>query len=211
MEYRVNLNSGLFAFRGVPARSATFMSGNSPETYAPWGSRPGLSYGVSGSVMYVGKTGFLAGADLGYERTRSRIAIDRIGLVGVYSSFSYAAEGETYFRQEALVLYPHLGYRMQLKPIQLDILIGLDLARYLSASEKGKAVAENGRNYFSDSKQKVVALDCRPRAQIAVNYRRISLYGGYSIGITNYNVEWAGGQNELYSGYLRFGASYLIH
>ncbi len=81
-EISLNVNSGLFSFSGESAESVSSINYDLREedgyTNNPYGSKAGLSYGLSASVTRIFKSNSLIGIDLGYELLRSKVNIDRI-------------------------------------------------------------------------------------------------------------------------------------
>jgi hypothetical protein len=217
-EYRISLNSGLFSFKGKSAASTSYISfGESlitPYTNNPYGSQKGLCYGLSGNVKRVTKKNIIFGIDLGYERLRSQIAINRIDYITTpVSSYRalFSATGKTFLNYDFLNCQPFVGYRVHLKPLSFDITGGVDIGRCLKAMEKGSAEAINGITYKTSVDRKTIKTDIRPRVQLSADYHQFGVYAGYSYGQVNYKTGYDGGVNESYSRILRFGVSYRLH
>ena len=171
-EFRIALNSGLFSFTGQSAETETFInySGatNSAYTNNPYGSKNGLCYGLSANFKKVNKNNLVLGFDLGYEILRSKITVNSvIGNSGIVY-YNYTATGQTFLNYRFVNLNPQIGYRLTSKKISFDILLGLDIAYCLNATEKGNATA-NGREFTTSIDRKTINTDIRPRFQISTN------------------------------------------
>ena len=211
-EVNVNLNSGLFSFTGESATSTSWINSISEEdgyTNTPYGSRGGLSYGVSASLTQVYKSNLIIGADLGYEMLRSRVKITRVSA-STEGNMPLAADGRTYLNNSFINLFPKIGYRLSLAKISIDLSAGMDIAYCLSAQEKGYAEAGT-REYNTARDRKTINTDIRPRVQANVSTGKYGAYVGYSRGIRNYKSDFVGGTNEAYSRLVRFGLTYRIN
>lgn len=214
-ELRIALNSGLFSFSGESAQSNTFINysdqNNSGYTNNPFGSKNGLSYGLSGNVRRVTKRNFIIGFDLGYERLSSKILIKEVAGFTGNTTYQYNASGQTYLNYNFINLNPYLGHRFNLKQISIDATGGFELGYCLSANEKGSAKDANGKEYRTSIERKTIDLDVRPRIQLAVNYQKAGIYAGYSYGFSNYKREYVGGINECRARMVRFGITYQLN
>jgi hypothetical protein len=212
-EFRVVMNSGLFSFTGKSAEAVSSINyaeaPNSAYTNNPYGSQQGLCYGISGNLKRVSKGNFLFGLDLGYERLRSKIAINLINGYDGISSYQYNADGRTFLNFNFINLQPFAGYRFAIKPVEFDFTGGLDLGYCLQARESGSATATNGVTYETSRDRKTISMDIRPRLQLSADYKRFGVYVGYSFGLANYKSGYIGGTNECYSRLLRFGVTWL--
>lgn len=213
-EYSINLNSGLFSFKGRSSESVTFINYaerlSTPYTNNPYGSKNGLCYGISANVKRLVIKHIIFGIDLGYERLRSQIAINSIADYTSTTTLSYDAKGKTFLNYDFLNVEPFVGYRINLKPVSVDLTGGVDIGRCLQAKEKGSADATNGLTYKTTVDRKTIKTDVRPRIQLAANYNRFGVYMGYSFGWANYKTGYVGGVNESYARIFRFGATYRL-
>jgi hypothetical protein len=212
-EFRIALNSGLFSFSGQSAEAETFINYSpfsSSYTNNPYGSKNGLCYGISANLKRINKTNLILGLDLGYEILRSKIRvnsiIDNSGIV----YYNYSANGQTFLNYGFINLSPQFGYRLNTKKVSIDLLVGLDFAFCLSATEKGNATTTNGKEFTTSVDRKTLNTDIRPRFQVSTNYKKMGAYLGYSLGLANYKSGYAGGTNECYARLFRFGLTYQI-
>ena len=216
-EFRVQLNSGFFSFRGNgSSQSSHILCTNeqlsSGYTNNPYGSKMGSSIGVSANLTRTSKHKFLYGTDIGFEIVRSKTDIQSVST----NSTSYSATGETFLVNKFINLYPYLGYRLINKKTKLDFTGGLDVAFCLQSKEKGTAIAYNGTSgilFNTSIDRKTINTDFRPRFQIAASYKKMGMYAGYSLGLKNYLSDVLGFPKvyEAYSNYLRLGLTYQIH
>jgi len=219
MEYRLSFNSGLFSFAGKSSGSTTFInsyimnSSNALNAYTnnPYGSKNGLCYGLSANVKRVTKINVVYGVDLGYEMLRSKTTVD-----GVYDHNGVAlinltpASGKAYLDFSFINIQPFAGYRFEIKPVHIDLTAGVDIARCLSAKEKGNAETTTGLAYNTSVDRKTITTDIRPRVQLAADYKKFGAYVGFSLGQVNYMKDYVGGTNENYSRIFRFGITYRL-
>ena len=100
MEYGCSLNSGLFSYSGQSSVGTSFINiyDNTKTGYTnnPYGSKSGLSYGLSFNIKRITKINFIYGLDIGLESLRSRVSINEVfGYIPTvpYQSF---APGQTF-------------------------------------------------------------------------------------------------------------------
>ena len=210
-EFRVSLNSGLFSFAGKSAESVTFI--NYSERFGrgytnnPYGSRGGLSIGLSGNFKRISTNNSIIGLDLGYELLRSKVKID--GIFGDGESIS--SKGKTFLNSNFINLHPFMGYRLPVNKLNIDFIGGLDIAYCLSSQENGSATASDGTKYKTSVDRENIHFDIRPRIQIAANYEKAGIYIGYSLGLADYMAEYIGGTiDRCYASFLRFGLTYQL-
>lgn len=207
-EVRVNLNSGLFYYGGDGAESVSRINGSS-YTNNPYGSRGGLSYGLSLDTRKITKKHFIYGADLGYEMLRSKVKLE-------YTEFeldvSYHYEGKTFLNTSFINLYPYIGGRFKLAGKPLDIIGGIDMAYVLSAREEAEARSTDQAQFQVEVSRdrKNIKTDLRPRLQISTAFNKVGLYFGYSHGLRNYQRSMLGSNPHTYSRMMRAGLSYQL-
>ena len=212
-DYLLQLNTGLFYFSGPSAESTETINYNLDKedgyTNNPYGSRPGLSYGLSGRVSRITAKGFRLGVGLGYEILRSRIKINQVWQYSGVNNEAVVADGKTNINLQFINLFPSLGYRVLMGNYQLDIDGGLDIGYCLQAKEQGRAESEAGI-YETERDRKTINLDLRPRVQAGISKNRLGVYLAYSKGLSNYRAGFEGGTNEASSNLLRFGLQYRL-
>jgi hypothetical protein len=212
-EYIIAFNSGLFSFSGNTAASETFINYNpgiSTYTNNPYGSKNGFCYGISANLKRINKNNLVLGLDLGYEILRSKITVNSVaGDYGIVNN-NNSAIGKTFLNFGFVNINPQLGYRLINKHVSVDLLVGLDFAFCLTATEKGSATTTNGKKFTTTIDRKTIKSEIRPRFQVATNYKKMGAYVGYSLGMANYMYGYVGGKPECYARLIRFGLTYQI-
>jgi hemolysin activation/secretion protein len=214
-ETRIIFNSGLFSFSGQSAEGATFVNYNattkSGYTNNSYGSNKALCYGFSLQRNHITSWNFIFGFDLGYELLRSKILIDEVADYDGTSNINYPATGKAFLNFGFLNFFPHVGFRIKAKNISFDITGGFELALKLKSWESGGAKASDGTEIVTSTNNAHSNLfDFRRRIQLAVNYKRISPYIGYSVGLVNYSNS-SGGANDAFARMLRIGIAYKLN
>lgn len=207
-EIRANLNSGFYSFRGDGAESVSRISGTT-YTNNPYGSKGGLSYGLSFNARRVAKSNFIFGADLGYEMLRSKVDLKYFDVIGdIASDF----EGRTYLNTSFINLFPYMGRRFTVSKQTFDLVGGLDVGYVLSSREKGSARSIDNAQFEIETSvdRKNVKSDFRPRIQLSTDVGKIGFYVGYAHGLKNYTANYDGMNRETYSRMWRIGLSYRL-
>ena len=208
LEVSASLNSGFYSYRGSGATSVSRINFAS-YTNNPYGSKGGLSYGLSLNIRKVNKSNFIFGADLGYEMLRSKVKLDYSDVIGdIASDF----EGRTYLNTSFINLFPYLGGRFNVNKQTFDLVGGLDIAYILSAKEKGDAKSiDNAQFHIQTSRdRKNMEMDLRPRIQLSTEFGKMGLYAGYAHGVRNYSSGLIGMTIETYSRMGRIGVTYRL-
>lgn len=210
-EFSVSLNSGLFSFRGTSTVKSSSYYISAEYNYPLYGSKDGLSYGVSMAIKRVTNTKILVGLDAGYEMLRSKVAIDAI-TYAPYSSSLTPARGQTYLNNSFINLFPYSGYRFSCSNnFDIDLTGGIDFGFCTNSTEKSKVKDANGKKYKSSIDRKTINTDIRPRVQITTYYKNFGVYAGYSLGLVNYKSGYIGGTNDAYSNLIRFGLTFRLN
>lgn len=208
LQIHANLNSGLYSFHG---RGTTAVSRINGTTYTnnPYGTKGGLSYGLSLDVKKITKSKFIYGADLGYEMLRSKVKLDYTDVIGdIASSFA----GRTYLNTSFINLFPFLGGRLNAGGQAFDLVAGMDIGYVLRAREDGDAKSTDNAQFHIETSRdrKELNTDFRPRIQLSTSFDRVGGYIGYSYGLKSYLGGMIGSSTEAYSRMLRFGLSYRL-
>jgi hypothetical protein len=228
IEFSVQANSGLFHYGGKSAVAESYIHQGpfklSNYTNNPYGNKNGFGYGVGLQGQFVSKSGFIAGLQAGYEVLKSKVDIN--GVLLYYTSYDYLpsasliaplpfdAKGETYLKNKFINVSPYVGYRINLKKVNLDLMPGIDLGFGLSTYEKGKATTTEGSNTTvqTDLKRDKAPTDIRLKFGAALIYNRFGLTTSYAHGFTNYQSNIIGDTNfEAHSELMRFGVSYRLN
>ncbi|MGZ3756098.1 MAG: hypothetical protein ACXVAY_16750 [Mucilaginibacter sp.] len=227
VELSVVANTGLFNYTGPSTATNSFITqsndynGNSANyTNNPYGNRKAWSYEVALQAQYVARSGFIIGLQTGYDILRSKTEI-----TGVYPMYYYtglgnfyfiqpvpvAATGQSYLQDKFINLNPYLGYRFNLKKIQLDIMPGADIGFNISSYDKGKATSSYDMVYWTNLKRPNAPTDVRLKMGIAAYYKRFGVNANYAYGLTNYEKNMIGDAvYDAKSRLIRFGISYRI-
>lgn len=207
-EYGFSLNSGLFSYYGdTPGTSSIIEineSFNTVYTINPYGTKSGLSIGLSAFFQDISENGFIWGFEGGYDLLKSKINIDKVHEVGFVVN-EYDAKGETQLESQFLKLFPYLGYRMNLGKMNVDVNLGIEMGYCLKMMEKGEATDFRDWEYTTLVDRRTINFDYGPRVQVDLWYNDVGLHVGYSIGLANYLAEQDGANMSAYSNYMRFG------
>lgn len=208
-EYSFHLNSGGSAYRGPSAESASAinLSDTNIASYTnnPYGKQLGFSYGLAGQVQRVTRKHMLVGMQAGYEVLQSRVSIANISSRG----FNTATTGHTTLANQFINAHPFLGYRVALNAVAIDLTAGPELGFLRRSHEEGKATAQ-GQTYTTDLDRTHPNTDVRVRLNLAAYYKHVGLTLGYSRGLTDYQGNYVGGLNGVYSQVFRAGLAYRI-
>lgn len=209
-EIRANLNSGLYSYVGPGTESVSRIN-SATYTNNPYGSKGGLSYGLSFNARGVTEHHFIYGADLGYEMLRSRVKLEYQDVIGDISS---SFKGNTYLNNSFINLFPYLGGRFLVNKRTFDLVGGMDIGYILSSTEKGDAKStDNAAFHIQTSVDRLNRKsDLRPRIQLSTEFKHgVGVYIAYSQGIRNYQEKvLGGGAHDTYSRMWRLGISYLL-
>jgi hypothetical protein len=212
-EVRISLNSGLFSFTGESAEKTSWINYDDRNkrgyTNNPYGSRSGFSYGASVNVKQIVKRRLIAGLDLGYEILRSKISINGISGYTGTSTYQIDATGQTFLSSNSINLNPFIGYRMNIKKVNIDLTGGFDFAFINKINESGEAKADN-LVYHTDVDRQTIKRDTRPRLQVSADYKRFGISLGKSFGLANYTEGRIGGTNLCYARITRLGFTYKL-
>jgi len=220
LEVTAGAYSGLFRYSGKSAESASAINasttsfGSYSYTNNPYGNKTGVGFGLSAQGQLVGKGGFIIGLQAAYEQLKSKISIDHVNISDPISSApatSVEATGSTALKNNIINLNPHLGYRISLTKVKLDILAGADLGFINNTRENGSAKGSNGTTYTTDVDRTTITEDFRLRVGIAASVNKFSLNASYANGISNYMGGYiGGGSHNAHSKVIRIGIAYRI-
>ncbi|MFI5139768.1 MAG: hypothetical protein ACHQIM_18240 [Sphingobacteriales bacterium] len=223
IEVSLGANSGLFHYSGNGTTSSSFINGGqTPLTGGypnyTWGNQNGFSYGANIQAQHVAKWGFIAGLQAGYDVLRSEAVI-----TGVYHEanaytnnailINTPVKGTSVVQDQFINANPYLGYRLPLKKIKIDLLLGIDLGFGVNSFEKSRSVAADGTVYQTNVNYGKGAFEPRNRFGLAVSYKRFGITASYAHGIINHS---SGLMNDspiifyAYSELVRFGLIYRI-
>lgn len=211
---------GLFNFGGKSAESTSFVNYyngvSDGYTNSPYGSRVGTGFALGGRVQRVGSRNGLITLDLGYEWLRSRTNITELYYSpNPFSSYrsAYPAEGSTALQTQNLTAFLSVGHRFQCGAVEVDALVGPELAYVFGFREKGSGTygSGSGTAWTTDRRQRAFnRFDARLQADVTAWYHRMGANVSYSYGMINYQSGLKGGSPEVYSRTLRLGLAYRL-
>lgn len=150
---------------------------------------------------------FLAGLDVGYENLRTKT-----NTTAYFESAMISTEGHSILHGHFITLNPFVGVRLPAGWYSFDLQAGVDLQKLLSDGfkEKGVFMHSEGYEIRFEGDRSFIRQEIRPRFQVTVNYQKMSLYCGYSLGVLNYYGDYIGGNPEARMNTLRFGLQYRV-
>lgn len=214
-EFSVHIISGLFNYHGSGANSESFIdkaSNGIGSNYVnnPYGTKPTYSYGVAVQVQCVTPVRLLWGMQAGYENLRSSVDLYQDNhLPYTFYTVPPTVAGYNILSSDVFNFNPFLGYRIKLKQVSVDAVIGLDVAVGFSTHQKGQTKADDGSTDYVDlswGKE----LDPTYRFELKASYRRYGISTGYNYGVFNYNGRSLGASSQVFSRMMRMGISYKI-
>jgi hypothetical protein len=218
-EYSINLNTGLFRFKGKDAAIASYLVEKSDRslnyTDKPFGTQQQTSYGVAGQLQYISKSKIIMGLQGGYDLLRSKVGLYQpqhivYAVSLAYYNYPTPITGSTTSVNSYLNLNPFIGYRIVAKAFNIDLKPGLDVAFGLHSHEKGEALADDKTTVKTDLDRDKPVNDLRLRLDITAYFKNMGLTAGYSSGLNNLNSQANADVNDLHSQLLRFGLSFRL-
>jgi len=228
IEISVQAYSGLFHYagNGTASTSAIIQSTTPGQDYTnnPYGNKNAFSYGMGIQAQHVGKSGFIAGLQAGYEILRSKVVINDYKsdyytiypFYGLGALFPYQVKGSSFLQDQSINLSPYVGYRLKFKKTSIDLLPGVDIAFNLSSYDKGKATltyppsTQVEDTYQTNYKRPDAPTDVRIKFGGALNYKRVAFTASYAHGLINYDKNVTGGDYNAHSELIRFGIAYKL-
>jgi len=213
-EVSILANSALFHYSGNGTTSASFINYaqppfNSYPNYS-FGNKNGLSYGAGIQAQYVAKCGFIAGLQAGYDVLRSKAditAVDGATILPFPDTFSSSTpvKGSSVVQNEFINLNPFVGYRLPIKKINIDLLIGLDLPFGVGSYEKSSSTAADGTVYKTDVNYGKGGFDLRDRFGITISYHRYGITASYAHGLINHSADLLDDSPTVYEAHINWG------
>jgi hypothetical protein len=193
IEFSGRATAGFSEFRGDNAtKTTTVVSTGSNGTESsravnPYGKKLGVGAGVSLRAQRVGKAGLLTAFDLGFDWMNARTDVNYIYYNTATSSYSRTASGLVHLYTPSITAFVGVGWRLRGEKLELDGLVGPELAYVLNATEKGSGASDTNGGWSSDV-QRVPdnRLDFRLRGDLTVWRSRVGLTASYSYGFANY-------------------------
>jgi hypothetical protein len=209
--------AGLMQFGGASAVGTSFVNYATDYGYtnSPYGSKLGTGFALGGRVQRVGGKGGLLVLDLGYESLRSRTAVTSVfyssSMLSSYVA-TYSANGSTNLQSQALTALLGLGHRFSVGNVEVDAVVGPELAYITSLREKGSGTYDGGKTWTTSLERGSRAvLDPRLRADATVWCHQFGFSASYSYGFRNYLGGMLGGASpEAYARVLRLGLAYRL-
>ena len=210
-EFKIAFNANLSAFNRDAVKesySDAYTTSVNPHCYThnPYGSSYRLGYGASAGASYIFKNNRLVGLDAGYEVFKSRVAVNETLEITDSVDIPHFGKGESILTTNIINLFPHAGYRFKGAAVNVDLLLGADVGFVLSSKAKGEVDASDGAKFYPSRNMKSINTDLRPRLQLAVDYKKLGIYAGYSLGLADYKKDQ--GQKKASLRIIRFGITY---
>jgi len=210
-ELNLNTYTGLFSFRGNGSTSNSWITAYTPAirsdyTINPYGKKSSFSYAFELQGQQISTRKNIRGLGIGFGALKSKVGIDTVNG-GDIVYFQHAANGRTVLKNTFITLNPFVGHRYSYRRMNFDLLAGVDLAFCLKSKEVGQATTNNKEYITVENNKTKPLVDFRPRIQLKTQINKFGFLAGYSLGLTNYQV-----QNNLkaYSSFLRLGLSFQL-
>jgi hypothetical protein len=216
IEYSGRANATYSRFNGTNAVSNSTVNYNTSagseesRTTNPFGKKYGWGAGASVRAQRVGKAGLLTAFDLGYDFLNSRTDINYIYYNN--GSNSRAATGITHLYTQTISAFAGVGWRLRGEKMELDALVGPELAYVLTAREKGEGASDVNGNWHTDLTRSMAnSLDFRLRGDLTIWRGSVGLAASYDYGFTNYEPATTSVSSpEAYARQYRVGLAYRL-
>lgn len=193
IEFSGRATAGFSEFRGNNATTTTTIvstSSNGSESNRavnPYGKKLGVGGGISLRAQRVGKAGLLTAFDLGFDLLNARTNVNYIYYNSSANNYGRPASGLVHLYTPSAMAFAGVGWRLRGEKLELDGLVGPELAYGLNATEKGSGSSDTNGGWRS-SVQRVPAnrLDFRLRGDLTVWRSHVGLTASYSSGFANY-------------------------
>ncbi len=192
VEFSGRATAGFSEFRGSNAVTTTtvnYTTANAENSRAvnPFGKQLGAGGGLSLRAQRVGKIGLLTAFDLGYDLMQARTTVNYLNYSSTVVNYGRTATGITHLYTQAATAFAGVGWRLgQDKKLQLDALVGPELAYIVTARETGSGTTSTGDWQTSVKRSTANSLDFRLRGDVTVWRGKVGLVASYSWGFTNY-------------------------
>jgi hypothetical protein len=210
LEFSASINSGIFRYGGATATTATTTDISFRPIYVrnPYGRQPDLSYGFSLQLQQAKKAGWIWGAQVGYERLSSRVALSSILSESIFAwntSASHLTLSNTFVN-----LYPYLSRRFTRDLFAFEFMFGTDVGLCVQSLAKLDLTLTDSRgsNYIVRANRDRIGIDFRPRVGVTAFYKNYGLSASYSFGLTNYSSTIDDPAARIFSRFLRIGVVY---
>jgi len=223
IEVSFGANSGLFHYSGNGTTSSSFINYSQPpfNSYPNYsfGNKNGFSYAADVQGQYIAKCGFIAGLQAGYDILRSKADITAISgesnsmAPGFFIETMTPVKGSSVVQNQFINLNPYVGYRLPLKKINIDLLIGFDLAFGVNSFERSSSTAADGTVYKTYVNYGKGEFDPRNRFGIVAYYKKFGVTASYAHGFINHSANLMNDSPIVYtadSELIRFGVTYRI-
>lgn len=217
--------SGFNFYGGSSATGTSYINEGYDEahnyTINPYGKKVCFSYGGALQIQHIGKKGFIAGIQVGYEVLRSQVNINGYNPLVFYldyNTYNFAAvnyqipvKGETFLRNQNININPYIGYRFTVKKANIDLMPGIDIGINTNSYDDGRVTDNSGKVYTTNFKMLGAPTDIRLKFAVSANVKRMGLNLSYANGLTNLDRNNTGYlKYNVHSEILRFGVNYSI-
>lgn len=217
VEYSGRATAGFAEFRGSNAASTTvvnYSTANAENSRAvnPFGEQLGAGGGLGLRVQHVAKIGFLTAFDLGYDVMQARTAVSYLNYSSAVVNYGRTATGTVHLYTQCATAFGGAGWRLgQGSKLQLDALVGPELAYVVTAHETGSGTTATGDWSTSTKRSTANSLDFRLRGDVTVWRGQVGLAASYSLGFSNYATGITNvAEPEAYARLVRVGLAYRL-
>ena len=219
IEYSGRANANYTRFDGNNAVSTSSINyntnaagGEDSRTTNPFGKKYGVGFGASVRAQRVGKAGLLTAFDLGYDWANSRTPINYIYYSSAGSNYGHAASGTAHLYVQTVSAFAGVGWRLRGQKLELDALVGPELAYVLTARDKGEGTSDINGGWHTDLPRSTAnSLDCRVRGDVTIWRGNVGLATSYDYGFTNYEPATTSTTSpEAYARSYRLGLAYRL-
>jgi len=215
IEYSIHFNSGLFNFNGQ-SNLSSFISNspNPPGSYVdpPYGNKTTWTYDFAAQVQRITKSKLIYGVQLGYELVQNHVKIG--DMRSDFNSVIIPATGHSTVKLSFLDLYPSIGYRLSIRPLDIDLSLGPDIGFNIISREKAiarlKPLTGTGPEITVDRRIHNPGTDFGLRTSLTLYYGHLGLSAGYSYGLHNYYYSSYHRYEKFYPRFFRFGIVFRI-
>lgn len=206
-EINFNAYSGLFSFQGPGTTLNSWVSFGNFSVSTPYSRKPSFFYSFELQGQRITKKKNIYGIGLSFEAAKKNTVNIDSAFINNSSSYGFTfgpfgpgiyeydypkpATGKSILENTFITVNPFVGHRFIYKKFSVDVLAGIDLGFCKKSFETTHANnLPNIRNdsfsiYFEDKRVKP-SIDLRPRVQFKLQYHKLGLLAGYSLGITDY-------------------------
>ncbi len=189
-----------------------YLNENGGPTYvnSPYSIKNGVTYGVSATVQKITKWSFIYGINFGYETLRSQVTTAKSLGQGI---IDLSMMKQKIINNNFLNVSPFIGYRLKLHEFSFDLTTGYELAVRISSQYTYLPTNSYAANFLGIQNNNLQSFskEALTRVQLAMNYKRIGVYTGYSRSLGNYIGNAINSDYFKAESIVRFGATFKMY